>query len=92
MQHKDRSQTNLTVHTKVLTLVCPKQLLPYALAPFVNYDYILYSICLLPETFVATVTLDGKDYDPATYGNPNSEEYKQMKEDFCNKVGVYSQY
>ena len=37
------------------------------------------------------MVLDGKDYNPATFGNPKSKEYKDMKKEFRDKVGLYSQ-
>ncbi|KAI0240008.1 hypothetical protein LSAT2_009289 [Lamellibrachia satsuma] len=37
------------------------------------------------ETIYGTMWLDALEYKPATYGNPNSTEYKQLKNEFCSK-------
>ncbi|KAI0212608.1 hypothetical protein LSAT2_002462 [Lamellibrachia satsuma] len=38
------------------------------------------------ETIYGTMWLDALEYKPATYGNPNSTEYKQLKNEFCSKI------
>ncbi|KAI0224310.1 hypothetical protein LSAT2_024675 [Lamellibrachia satsuma] len=38
------------------------------------------------ETIYGTMWLDALEYKPATYGNPNSTDYKQLKNEFCSKI------
>jgi len=40
----------------------------------------------ISEAFIGEMKFDKLNYDPKTYGNPNSPEYKQLAGDFCDRV------
>ena len=44
----------------------------------------------ISEAFIGEMRLDKLNFDPKTYGNPNSPEYKQLAGDLCNRVSSIS--